>query len=422
VKSTPEFRWLWNNVVLRLITSLSLLVLLASSAFSQDNQPHLLLTPRRLHRLKLDVQRQTDRWTALERRVKTTPESPERGFELALYSVLSGNPDYCLQAVAWGLGHPNAIRQSALIADWCRSGVSDSDRKRLLSASPKAGANPFEAARDALFVGIVNGEASRDSVRKQWSQLLPLIQRDPRACMPAIYALFEFLDAANQVFRVDLRQDDATLFTNLPAMFLLAMQPQQLERPDWKSRAGGLMLVNVDPNLQASSFVQGWAMEDPKTAREGPGVAYEFLWANPYLPGLGYYNMDPWVYDPQSALLLARKSWDVSSCWVEVFAGRVNSFQCPPRLLETATTFGKLTVQPLTAQCVEIQPRPNASTILSSLRPGEGVTWEADGRKFNGTADRSGLLLLSAMASGKVCQDNHKRSKSGDLRKSGGLL
>ena len=31
-------------------------------------------------------------------------------------------------------------------------------------------------------------------------------------------------------------------------------------------------------------------MEDPKMATDGPGVAYEFLWANPYLPGLGYHN------------------------------------------------------------------------------------------------------------------------------------
>ena len=31
--------------------------------------------------------------------------------------------------------------------------------------------------------------------------------------------------------------------------------------------------------------------------REGPGVAYEFFWADPYLPGVGYQNLDPWVYD-----------------------------------------------------------------------------------------------------------------------------
>lgn len=230
---------MWNNVVLRLFTSLFLITLFLPSAFSEDNQPKLLLSPRRLHRLKLDVQRQTDRWTALERRVKTVPDSPERGFELALYSAASANPDYCLQAVPWGLGHPDAARQNALIADWCRSGITDSDRKRLLSVRSKPAANPFEAARDDLFIAIASGKASRDSVRQQWSRLLPIIQRDPRACLPSIYALFEFLDSVNQVFRLDLRQDDASLFANLPYTFLLAIPPQQVENPIGKPGPGG---------------------------------------------------------------------------------------------------------------------------------------------------------------------------------------
>lgn len=147
----------------------------------------------------------------------------------------------------------------------------------------------------------------------------------------------------------------------------------------------------------------------PENGSRGPGRRLRVLWANPYLPGLGYYNMELWVYDNPSGLLLARKSWDANSCRVEVFAGQVNLMQCPPNVFETATTFGKLTVQPLTTQCIEIRPQqPNASTILSHLKPGEGITWEADGRKFNGTADSSGLVLLSATASGKVCQGNHK--------------
>src|SRR5262249_18563236 len=152
-------------------------------------------------------------------------------------------------------------RQRALIADWCRASESDSERSQLLATRAKASSQgPIEAARDALFTQLVLGKASRESVREQWSQLLPPIQRDPRSCLPSLYALFEFLDAVDKNFRLDLRQDDAHLFANLPSLFLMAMSPPSLETPDWGTRAAGLMMVTLDPNLQSSSFVQGWAM------------------------------------------------------------------------------------------------------------------------------------------------------------------
>jgi hypothetical protein len=377
---------------------------MACCSYGQDNQPHLLLTPRRLHRMKLDSQRQAERWVNFEKRVKTVPDSPERGFELALYAQVTGNQNACRQAVEWGVGHVSERRQTALIADWCRAGISNSEMQQLTASPNRAGGGkPFEAARDSLFIQIARGEASRDSIRQQWSHLLPPIQRDPRVCLPGLYALFEFIDAADKNFRLDLRQDDARLFANLPYVFLLAMRPGQLEQPGWKTRAAGLMMVNVDPNLQASTFVQGWALEDPKMEREGPGVAYEFLWANPYLPGLGYYNMDPWVYDQPSGLLLARKSWDASSCWVQIFHDKADTFQCAPQVLDGAAVFGKLTLQPVKDECTEIKPQVNRTTILRGLHPGTTIAWEEQGKKFSGSADQSGLFLLSAMASGKAC-------------------
>ena len=111
-------------------------------------------------------------------------------------------------------------------------------------------------------------------------------------------------------FHTDLRRENSDLFSQLPAVFLLSLSPDQLQQPAWRTRIAGLIMVNVDPNLQASSFVQGWAMEDPKQQKEGPGVAYEFLWADPYLPGLGYFNMEPWVYLRDSGFLIARSNWE----------------------------------------------------------------------------------------------------------------
>jgi hypothetical protein len=401
---------LWNNVALRLFFVLLFICSSVCSAFDAGHGPPLLLSTKRLHRLKLDAQRQTERWSNFEQRVKTVTGSPERGFELALYGTVTGNGDACRSAVEWGKAHAAEHRQIALILNWCGPEIAAADRSLLLSAPvEKDGAHPFASARDALFMDAAEGRASRESIRRQWSQLLPLIQHDPRVCLPEIYSLFEFIDVAQKNFRLDLRQDDARLFAALPNLFLLAMHPADLEHPDWKVRAGGLMMVNVDPNLQGSSFIQGWAMEDPKMARDGPGVAYEFLWANPYLPGLGYYNMDLFSYDVGSSLLLARKSWDANSCWVSIFREHVDSLQCPPGLLDSAATFGALTLVPMKEECLQVTPRATKVTMLSGLQPGAGIAWEEQGKKFNASADASGNVMLSSTASGRVCRANMKR-------------
>jgi hypothetical protein len=370
-----------------------------------------------MHRLKLDRERQTDRWTNFDRRVSTVPNSPERGFELALYSVVAEDKEACRAAVRWGISHTSEIRQRAVIANWCQAGESDAERSQLLATPSKMPAqSSIETARDALFTQVVLGKASRESARQQWSQLLPAIQQDPRSCLPNLYALFEFVDVVDKNFRLDLRQDDAHLFANLPSLFLMAMSPRSTETPDWRTRAAGLMMVTVDPNLQSSSFVQGWAMEDPKMATDGPGVAYEFLWANPYLPGLGYHNMNLWYYDEPSGLLIARDSWDTDSCWVSLYHGRVERTQCSARVFDERTTFGNLVLLPFKGDCVTVTQQRTGSTILTGLVPGSTIEWTDQDSQHTAQADRSGLLLVSATISGQVCRADRvakKESSSG---------
>ncbi len=339
-----------------------------------------------------------------ETRVKNVSDSPQRGMELALYSSVTDDNSVCQEATRWAVAHPAEYRQNALVADWCRKGF-DSERAQLLNTAIQPDpAKPFESARNQLFFQMVKEEATRDTVKQQWSRLLPLIQRDPRVCLPEINALFEFLDVVDKNFRLDLRQDDARLFTDLPYIFLLNMKPAQLEAPDPAARIGGLMMVNLDPNLQASSFVQGWAMEDPKMVHEGPFIAEEFLWANPYLPGLGYYNMDLWAYDAPSGLLLARKSWHAESCWVSIYHQNVDTFQCAPHTLESTVAFGKLVLQPLTQECLDVKTEAGNLNMVSGLKPGASVSWENKDEKMNGNADASGLFLLSTAATGKFCK------------------
>jgi hypothetical protein len=176
------------------------------------------------------------------------------------------------------------------------------------------------------------------------------------------------------------------------------------------------MMVTVDPNLQSSSFVQGWAMEDPKMATDGPGVAYEFLWANPYLPGLGYHNMNLWYYDEPSGLLIARDSWDTDSCWVSLYHGRVERTQCSARVFDERTTFGNLVLLPFKGDCVTVTQQRTGSTILTGLVPGSTIEWTDQDSQHTAQADRSGLLLVSATISGQVCRADRvakKESSSG---------
>jgi hypothetical protein len=391
--------------VLRTLLALLFVSVASFSLTAQESAPELLLTPRRLHRLKLDSQRQTQRWVTLENRVKTVPDSPERGFELALYAAVSGDDTFCHEAARWAIDHRTEYRQLALVATWCEATINADDRKAILAATVSENpAKPFTSARDKLFLQIARGEASRGSIRAQWARLLPLIQRDPRVCLPEFYALFEFLDVADKSFRMDLRQDDGQLFGIMPSVFLLSLPSGQIERPDWQTRIAGLMMVNLDPNLQGSSFVQSWAMEDPKTVHQGPGVAYEFLWANPYLPGLGFYNMQPWVYHESSGLLLARTSWDAGACRVSAFHKSPEFAHCPSDARRTRIDFGKLILLPIERLCVTVQPQRDRTVILSNLEPRATVQWQEGRKKMSLTADASGLLLLSAETTGKVCE------------------
>ncbi len=219
-----------------------------------------------------------------------------------------------------------------------------------------------------------------------------------------LYAACEFLMAYRRAERVDLRQDAARFFSDLPTEFLLSLKPDRVEHPDWMTHIAALGLVSVDPNLQGSQFLQGWAMEDRQMIREGPGVAYELLWADPYLPGVGYQNLDPWVYDPDAGRLFARSDWTPHACWVAISKAGIEEEHCAAGWQRVTTNFGHLALIPLTAPCVELPPRKsNEFAIVWKLPPGQAVAFTADKDQHAAHADVAGMLQLGANIGGKVC-------------------
>ena len=307
-------------------------------------------------------------------------------------------------AVDWALAHPCELRQTALVLDWAGDQITEEQRKRLLGATCPANPSSLAvASRDALFMQVAAGADTEELVERTSKPLLAYLQshdwQDPRQ----LYAAFEYLYTVRSVQHVDLRESDPRFFQQLPAAFLLALEPKQTEQPDWWTHAAGLALVAIDPNLPAAQFLQGWAMEDRQMVREGEGVAYELLWADPYLPGVGYENMDPWSYG-EDGTLLARTDWNQDACWVQVLRGKVQQEDCPNGWQTKTMAFGRLTLVPMTGNCIAVpRHRNDESVIVSQLRPSQPVHFILNGAKVSQTADPSGMWLTPGNADGEVC-------------------
>jgi hypothetical protein len=396
-------------VPLKVLTVLLFLLAPAVLAMADDarHTPQLLLNAQRIRRLKRDRERNTARWVNFENRIKTAPDSPERGFELALYYAITGDETKGREAIAWALSH-QSVRQAALILDWCAPLVSADETKKLSGCpGPPADKTHFVAARDCTFQQIASRAEltlpTDEFLREQFAWLMD----DGFKNSSELYALFEWIYAVRADKRIDLRESAAHFFSSLPVELLLSAKPRELNSPDWMKHAAALALVAIDPNLPGSQFLQSWALEDGQTLREGPGVAYELLWADPYLPGVGYQNMESWVYDDQGRLY-ARSGWDLDSCWIEISAQGPKQENCPPQWqLETAT-FGHLTLIPMTGRCTEI-PRVanNESVMVWKLKPGQKMIHGKGKDQRTSEADSAGIWRPGANVEGKVCALPH---------------
>jgi len=93
------------------------------------------------------------------------------------------------------------------------------------------------------------------------------------------------------------------------------------------SRAAEMAMVALDNNAQEVQFVQGWLMQDRFQLREELGSPYEFLWANPYQPGLSYEHLPLVFHDDRTGRLFARTSWDEDAVWIGYFDGQLQLFR-----------------------------------------------------------------------------------------------
>lgn len=322
--------------------------------------PRLFLPAPRLRLLKRERERSSARWQQFELLVAGNAPMPERGFAHALYYQISGNAAFGKQAVAWALGPGTDLRQLALVFDWCQDLLSDAQRRDLAARLQKGIAD--SAANDtvsavraramaavALYDHVPNTpqrELER-VVRSWWNGKIVPALKNGRSVIARddAYALWELLHTVRDNTNIDLRESVPRFFKEYPIEHLLTHYPAIYEAPENEyrigltrktgepdlqlaalSRAVEMEMVALDVNAPESQVLQGWLMHDRFMLRGTFGAPYEFLWANPYQPGLSYYLVPLIYHNPNFGKLFVRSSWEDDASWFGFFDGVMQMF------------------------------------------------------------------------------------------------
>jgi len=322
------------------------------------DSPRLLLTKQRLRLLQREVERKSERWEQLDALISGGAPMPEAGFASALHYRTAGDRASARRAVDWALS-PAAkdMRQLALVFDWCGPILTDSEAAKLEAKLQTALSGPIasvEAARDRVFASVAladrlpdQGESAlRSIVQGWWGRFLePLKSGRPLVPREQSYALFELLHAIRDNVKIDLRESAPDYFRDFPLEHLYAYSPMSFPGPenDFRvpvylhagdpdlneaamARAADLVMVAYDTNATETQYLQGWLTKDRFIMRGALGVTYEFLWANPYQPGLSYMQLPLLFHDAQTGHIFARSNWEDDATWLGYFEGRVQLF------------------------------------------------------------------------------------------------
>lgn len=364
--------------------------------------PRLYLRPQRLKLLKRERERQSMRWRHFDTLVSSGASMPEPGFDLALHYSISGNREIGKRAVEWALGPGADLRQMALVFDWCQDLMTEAQGKALAgkiqkAVAAKAGGRLADvgAQRDRALAAISIAEVNPDlaesvlrEVAEGWwkGSAAPGLNRgenfDPGA---QLFALLELLHAVRDNLNIELRPSAGDYFKALPSFEVACNYPSPLGsveneyfipvfngsgEPDLKrasqARAAGLATVAYDTNAQENQFLQGWLIQD-RFMLQGPfGSAYEFLWANPYQPGLAYVHLPLTFHDKRSGILFVRSDWEEEASWFGYYEGQAQIYR-----------EGKITVLDLKGRTAKGGPLMVGKTSIVLAR--EGLRAQAAG-------------------------------------------
>jgi hypothetical protein len=413
--------------------------------------PRLFLRPQRLRLLKRETQRQSLRWEQFQALTGAKAAFPEPAFAAALYYQSGGDREAGRRAVEWALNPRNTdLRQLAIVYDWCQDLMSETENRNLAARLKRGitGAGMpknLSAARDLLLAAVaVADQAQAESravmatvLQKYWpaNVVTPLGQGKAPIPRGDVLALLEILHATRDNLNVDLRQSFPAWFKPLPLEWLLSYYPTPWPAaenefhipssadpvkdgtPDLTtaalSRAAELAMVAFDSNAPETQVLQGWLMNDRFLMRGAFGIPYEFLWANPYQPGLSYYHVPLVFRDDTLGQLFIRSSWDDDAKWLGYFGGQLQVFETgrimvlnpeltrePMDLDEGVVFFGKA-MSRFRVPASKDPERQTEDVFIVGLKPRVVYSIETDDEELNeAQADVGGTLYFPGTRGG----------------------
>jgi hypothetical protein len=336
----------------------------ADAVVVSGDHPRLFLRAGRLRLLRRERERHSMRWQQFEALISGNAPMPEPGFAQALYYQVSGARAAGRRAVEWALSASD-LRQMALVYDWCQDVLTAAERDQLASriarrTSETAALESIPGVRSRVLAAVALFDeapaAAPDLPRKEldravhswWEGKLAPALAAGTAVVPRedAYAMMELLHALADSARLDLRESAPAYFAAFPIEHLMSYYPAPYHEaegdiylgathrtggPDLDSaafsRAAELAMVALDVNAPSTQVLQGWLMHDRFQLRTPLGAPYEFLWANPYQPGLSYYQVPLVYYSPLSGRLYVRSSWEDDAEWFGLFDGAMEWFR-----------------------------------------------------------------------------------------------
>jgi len=399
--------------------------------------PRIILNAQRLRRLRRERERESMRWNQFHLLMAGKAPMPEPGFAGALYYQVSGDVTAGREALNWALGSATDLRQLALVFDWCQDLLTP-EQSQALAAKLVRGIQQMHsdasvaAVRSRLLAAVALSGHVTDVPEKEFEQIVHGWWRDK--IVPALnsgrlavtrddtYALMEILHVARDNFVIDLREGAPQFFADLPTLQLLSYYPatypagendyripatpHATSEPDLRraalSRAAELAMVAYDSDAPGSQILQGWLTDDHFLLHGTFGAPYEFLWANPYQPGLSYTQTPLVMHDALFGRLFARSSWDESAAWLGYFSGVMQLFHDgavteidPAKEDEPLDMGAALVVSGAHAAKFKITAAGKEPVFVVGLEPRRNYLIEVDDEEITEeTADPGGILAL----------------------------
>jgi hypothetical protein len=422
--------------------------------------PRLLLRPQRLRLLRRERERRSLRWDQFETLWTGNVQFPEPGWVQALRFQIADDKDAGIRAVAWALGAADVarlddVRQMAIIADWCEPLISGDDKRQLMARLEGAANDPrpvktLAEARTKIFAAVVlaggmtgastgaQSAAGQKALEKVfddfWNRsfIASLRGATDTVSNADAYAMLEILHVLRDNLNFDLRDSFPAWFKQYPLLHLLAHYPapwpaaenefripadKMIEKagPDIRkaalSRAAELAMVAYDANAPSSQLLQGWLTNDRFLMRGTFGIPYEFLWANPYQPGLSYYHVPLAQHDEIGGQLFVRSTWEDDAEWLGFFDGQLQLFRDGGvTRVEPATAREPLDIDAAivffaraSKKFLVPEKETDASVFLVGLDPKRSYHVEVDGEEMiEETADPGGIVYLPSVPPGGV--------------------